>query len=121
MSEETEGRVTRKLSQEFSRTKSRILVALSKLDEFLLNPQVRTSSGTAPVTSRSSNSENREPTGDRSLNDPYPEVDFSVRPARNSADSDREESSHSNMVKLAVDEDCVDKQTDKRNHGDRKL
>ena len=36
VSEETEGRVTRKLSKEFSRTESRILGALSKLDDFLL-------------------------------------------------------------------------------------
>ena len=44
--EEVEGRVTKKLFQEFSRTESRILVALSKLDEFLLNLQIRTHSGT---------------------------------------------------------------------------
>ena len=44
VSEEIEGRVTRKLSKEFSRTESFILGALSKLDEFLLNPQVRTCS-----------------------------------------------------------------------------
>ena len=45
-SEEIEGRVVKKLSREFSRTESRILGALSKLDEFLLNPQIRTHSGT---------------------------------------------------------------------------
>ena len=39
VSEEIEGRVTKKLSQELSRTESRILGALSKLDEILLNPQ----------------------------------------------------------------------------------
>ena len=33
---EIEGRVTQKLSKEFSRTESRILGALSKLDEFLV-------------------------------------------------------------------------------------
>ena len=42
VSEENEGRVSKKLSQEFSRTDSRILGALSKLDYFLLNPQIRT-------------------------------------------------------------------------------
>ena len=46
VSEEIENRVTKKLSQEFSRTESRILGALSKLDEFLLNQQIRTHSGT---------------------------------------------------------------------------
>ena len=77
VSEEIEGRVTKKLSKEFSRTESCILGALSKLDEFLLNPQFRTCSVADPGTSGSSNSENREPTGDRSLEDPYPEVGFS--------------------------------------------
>ena len=38
VSEEFEGRVTKKLSKEFSKAESRILGALSKLDEFLLNP-----------------------------------------------------------------------------------
>ena len=51
--------------------------ALSKLDEFLMNPQVRTCSAAVPGTSRNSNSENREPTGYRSLDDPCPEVRFS--------------------------------------------
>jgi len=78
VSKKFEGRVTEKLSQEFSRTESRILGALSKLDEFLLNPQVRTCSVAVPGTSRDNNAENREPTGDRSLNDPCPEVMFSA-------------------------------------------
>ena len=51
-SEEIEGRVTKKLSQEFSRAESRILGALSKLDEFLLNPQITTHSETVPGTFR---------------------------------------------------------------------
>ena len=46
VSEKIEGRVTKKMSQEFSRTESRSLGALSDFDDFLLNPQVRTSSGT---------------------------------------------------------------------------
>ena len=41
VSEEIEGRITKKLSEDFSRTESRILCALSKLDELLPNPQVR--------------------------------------------------------------------------------
>ena len=77
VSEEIEGRVTKKLSKEFSRTKSHILGALSRLDEFLLIPQVRTCSVAVPETSRNSNSENREPIGDRSLDDPCPEARFS--------------------------------------------
>ena len=42
VSEEIEARVTKKLSKKFSQTESRILRALSKLDEFLQNPQDRT-------------------------------------------------------------------------------
>ena len=76
VSEEIEGRVTKKLSKEFSKTESRILGALSKLGEFLLNPQVRTCSVAAHGTSRNSNSENREIHGDRSSDDPYPEVGY---------------------------------------------
>ena len=48
--------------------------ALSKLDEFLLNAQVRTCSVAAHGTSRNSISENGETHGDRSSKDPYPEV-----------------------------------------------
>ena len=76
VSEEIEGRVTKKLSKEFSKTESRNLGALSKLHELLLNPQVRTCSVAVPGTSNNNNSENRETTGDRSSGDPYPEVGF---------------------------------------------
>ena len=47
--------------------------ALSKLDEFLLNPQIRTCSVAAHGTSRNANSENRETQGDCSSGDHYPE------------------------------------------------
>ena len=55
VSEEIEGRVKKKLSKEFSRTESRILGALSRLDEFFLNTQFRTCS--VAVLGTSSNSE----------------------------------------------------------------
>ena len=76
VSEEIEGRVTKKLSKEFSKTKSRILGALSKVDESLLNPHVRTCSVAVPGTSRNTNLENRETTGDRASDDPYREVGY---------------------------------------------
>ena len=77
VSEEIEGRVTKKLSKEVSRTESCILGALSKLDEFLLNPQVRTCSVAVPGTSRNNNSENGATTEDRPSGDPGPEVGWS--------------------------------------------
>ena len=72
VSEEIEGRVTKKLSKEFDKTESRILGALSKLDEFLLNPQVRTCS-VVQGASRNANSESREIHGGRSSTGPYPQ------------------------------------------------
>ena len=40
--EKTEGKVIKKMSQVFSRTESRIFGALSKIDNFLLKPRIRT-------------------------------------------------------------------------------
>ena len=94
VSEEIEGRVTKKLSKKFSRTESRILGALSKLDEFLLNPEVRTCSVAVPGTSRNNDSEMREPTGDRSLGDPCPEAVFSTYHFSNLNNSEQEETHH---------------------------
>ena len=92
VSEEIEGKVTEKFSKDFSRAESRILGALSKLDEFLLNPRVRTCSVAVWGTSRNSNPENREPTGDRSLNDPCPKAMFSSHRSGNLNGSELEDS-----------------------------
>ena len=78
VSKDIEGRLTKKLSQNFSRTESRILFALSKLDEFLLIQEAQTCSLAVPGTSRNNDSKIRERTGDRALNDPYTEVEFSA-------------------------------------------
>ena len=93
--EEIEGRVTKKLSKKFSMTESRILSALSKLDEFLLNPQVRTCSVAVPGTTWNSNSENRETTGDRSSDGPCPEVIFSSHQSGDLNNAEVEEYPHS--------------------------
>ena len=74
VSEQIEGRVTKKLSQEFSRTESRTLGALSKLDEFLLNQQIRMHSGTVPETFRNTNLDNQGTNEDDSMSDPHPEA-----------------------------------------------
>ena len=72
--EEIEGKVTKKLSQKFSRTESRILGALSQLDEFLSNPHIRTHSGTVPGTFRNTNVEMQGTNEDDSQSDPHPEA-----------------------------------------------
>ena len=94
ISEKIEGRVTMILSQDFSRKGCRILGALSKLDNFLLNPWIRTFLGTVPGTFRYADVENQEPSGDRSQNDPHPEVELSSCRASNLTDSDSDETSH---------------------------
>ena len=71
VSEEFAGRVSKKLSQEFSRTESRILGALSKLDEFLSNQQIHTHSETVPGTFRNTNVENQGTNEDDSQSDPH--------------------------------------------------
>ena len=76
VSEEIKGRVSKNLSGDFSKTETRILGVLSKLDEFLLIPQVRTCSVAVQGTSRNANSENLETHGGRSQNDTYPEVGY---------------------------------------------
>ena len=72
VSEEIDGRETKTLSKEFSWTESRILGALSKLDEFLPNPQVRTCSVAVPGATRNDNSVKREHNRDRSQTIPAP-------------------------------------------------
>ena len=74
VSEEIEGRVTKRLSEEFSRTKNRILGALARLDGFLMNPLLQGHSGTTPEPSRNALSNSQGTNEDDSQNDPHPEV-----------------------------------------------
>ena len=85
VSEEIEGRVTKKLSHEYNRTESRIFGALSKLEEFLLNQQIRTHSGTVAETFRNTNMDNQGTNEDDSQSDPHPEAGlFRSQTTRNS-------------------------------------
>ena len=70
VSEKIEGRVTKKLSQGFSKTENRILGALARLDDFLMNPLIQGHSGTAPETSRNVFSINQGTNEDDSQSDP---------------------------------------------------
>ena len=73
VSEDIEGRVTKKLSQEFSRTEKRILGALPRLDHLLMNPLIQCHSGTAPETSRNVFSTSQGTNEDDSQSDASPE------------------------------------------------
>ena len=74
VSEEIEGRVTKKLSQEFRRTEKRILGALAMLDDFLMNPLRQGHSGATPETSRNMFSINQGTNEDDSQSNPHPEA-----------------------------------------------
>ena len=74
VSEEIEGRVTKRLSKEFSRTENRILGALARLDDFLMNPLLPGHSGTTPEPSRNALSISQGTNEDDSQNDPRPEA-----------------------------------------------
>ena len=102
MSEEIEGMVTKKLSKELSRTESRNMAALSKLDEFILKPQVRAISGTVLGTSWNSSLENQKPNEDHCQNDSRPQAGTSIYRLLQSMNSDSDEESNRNLSKLTV-------------------
>ena len=74
VSEEIERRVTKKLSQEFSRTENRILGVLARLEDFLLNPLIQCHSGTTPEAARNAFGTNQGTNEDDSQSDPRPEA-----------------------------------------------
>ena len=74
VSEEFGGRVTKRLSKEFSRTENRILGALARLDDFLMNPLLQGYSGATPEGSRNALSTSKGTNEDDSQNDPHPEA-----------------------------------------------
>ena len=72
--EEIEGRVTKRLSKEFSRTENRILGALARLDDFLMNPILPGRSGTTPEPSRNALNTSQGTNEDDSQNNHRPEA-----------------------------------------------
>ena len=90
VSEEIEGRVTKRLSKEFSRTKNRILGALARLDDFLMNPLFQGHSGTTPETSWNAFSTNQETNEEDAQKNPHPEAGISGNQTmRNSGQEDQ--------------------------------
>ena len=74
VSEEIEGRVTKRLSKEFSRTENRILGALARLDDILMNPILPVRSGTTPEPSRNALNTSQGLNEDDSQKDLRPEA-----------------------------------------------
>ena len=74
VAEEIEGRVTKRLSKEFSRTENRILGALARLDDSLMKPLLPGHSGTTPEPSRNALNTSHGTNEDDSRNDLHPEA-----------------------------------------------
>ena len=74
VSEEIEGRVIKRLSKEFSRTENRILGALARIDDLLMNPLLPGRSGTTPEPTRNALNTSQGTNEDDSQNDPHPET-----------------------------------------------
>ena len=90
VSEQIEKRVTKKLPQEFSRTEKRILGALARLDDFLMNPLIQGHSETTPKTSRNVLSISHGTNEDDSQSNPHPEAGlFNNQTTQNSGPEDR--------------------------------
>ena len=93
VSEEIEGRVTKRLSKEFSRTENRFLGALARLDGFLMNPLLPGYSGATPEPTRSALGNNQGTNEDDSQNDPHPEAGlFHGQTAQNAGSEDGHDS-----------------------------
>ena len=89
VSEEIEGRVTKRLSKQFIRTENRILSALARLDDVLMNPLGQGHSGTTPETSRNVFSINQGTNEDDSQSDSHPEAGlFNNQMTQNSGPED---------------------------------
>ena len=74
VSEKIEGRLTKRLSKQFSRTENRILGALARLDDFLMNPLLQGHSGITPELSRNALSTSQGTNEDDSQNDLHPKA-----------------------------------------------
>ena len=88
-SEEFGGRVTKGLSQEFSRTENSILGALARLNDFPMTPLIQGHYGTAPEASRNIFSINQGANEDDSHRNPHPEAGiFNNQMTKNSGPED---------------------------------
>ena len=92
VSDKTEGRVAKKLWQDFGRTENRISGALLRLDDSEMNPLIQGHSGTAPETSRSVFSTSQGTNENNSQSDPHPEAGiFKSEMTQNSGPEDRQD------------------------------
>ena len=97
--EEIEGRVTKKLSEEFSGTEHRISGALSRPDDFLMNPLIQGHSGSAPETAWKAYGTNQGTNEDDSQSDRHPDANIlQSQTTRNSGPEDGHDNRCSVMI-----------------------
>ena len=95
VSEEIEGRVTKRLSQEFSRTENRII---ARVDDFLIKPLIQGHSGITSETSRNALSTSQGTNEDDSQSDPHPEAGiFHNQTTQNSGPEDGHDSCYKEL------------------------
>ena len=86
-----------KLSQEFSRPENRILGALARLDDFLMNPLIQGHCGVSPETSRNVFSISQATNEDDSQSNPHPDAGiFNNQMTQNSGPADGHDTSRKN-------------------------
>ena len=104
VSEETEGRVMKKLSQKFSRTESKnMLGALLRIDDFLMNPLNQGYSGSTPEMSRNEYRINQETNDADSHSNPHPEAGiFHNQTTRNSGPEDGHDSISNLQIRIKI-------------------
>ena len=115
VSEENEGRVTKRLSKEFSRTENRFLGALARVDDFFMNTLLPGHSGTTPEPSRNAFKTSQGTNDDDSQNDPRPEAGlFHGQMTQNSGPEDGHD-----MVTGVQRERKRERESLRPRHGDR--
>ena len=96
-----EGRVTKRLSKEFSRTENRILGALARLDDCLMNPLLPGHFGTTPEPSRHALNTSQGTNEDDYQNDPRPEAGlFRGQMTQNSGPEERHDSGYARETQV---------------------
>ena len=99
VSEEIEGRVTEKFSQQFRRTENRILDALARLDDFLMNRLIQGHFVNAPEMPRNAISTGLATNEDDSQSNPHPEAGiFNNQLTQNSGPEDGNDKPMSSSV-----------------------
>ena len=103
VSEEVEGRVTKRLSNELSKRENHILGALARLDDFLVKMLLQGDSGATPKASRNPFITSQGTNEDDSQNDPHPQAGlFHSQITQTSGPEDDHDRDMSRLINFAL-------------------